>query len=63
MAQMFFPFWLVRLLVTLLIIWLVWVLLIGPWMFSTQSFIEMRYEWMLPGKQPSNSIFDSLSPF
>ena len=43
-----FPIWLMRLLITLFVLWLVWALLIYPWWYSTESFLKAHYWWMLP---------------
>jgi hypothetical protein len=43
-----FPLWLVRTLITLLVVWLVWTLLVYPWIFSTQTFLRSHFWWMFP---------------
>ena len=42
------PHWLIRLLITFGILWLVWALVVAPWMFSTDTFLKTHYWWMLP---------------
>ena len=52
----FFPSWIIRFIVTMLVVWLVWAFLIAPSMFSSASFIELRYQWMLP-EERTGSFF------
>jgi hypothetical protein len=42
------PLWLVRLLITVLILWLGWALIIGPWLYATDTFLHSHYWWMRP---------------
>ncbi|MEZ6152470.1 MAG: hypothetical protein R3C09_20410 [Pirellulaceae bacterium] len=44
----FLPIWFMRLLVTFFIFWLLWSMVVGPWLFSSESAIKAHYWWMFP---------------